>query len=402
MPKDYTYWVDKILSSKHFSSGNDARLLRYLVDATLHNRDLKETIIAMDVFDRGYTFHPGDDSVVRSSIYNLRKKLDVYYLDEGKNDPVRLRIPKGNYKVQFEEVEGRKPVQPSEKKKFNHVVYLIITGLLLVMIGTLISLYFRKVNKLSSLQNIDKENYFWGDFIRSQNSLLIVAGDYFMIEKIQPEDSTISYIRETDINNQQEFMEYLNAHPKLRDELKAFGLSYFGEEIPWCLNEILNVFQGYDKNISVKYSSEISFQDVRNNDIIFIGDFSTLGNLNLFLENTHYNFKLTPPGIVYLDADNDTLEQISIHNPPDEMFQNDYALVTKFRSYEDNLMMMFLSFSPFGKSEALYKLTEESFPEELKTIQQPLPAYWDLLIKVSGIESSGFYYDIVHFDAITP
>ena len=85
IPEDYTKWVDKILASKHFTSGNDARLLRYLTDATNEGKDLKETTIAMEVFERDSRFHPGEDSVVRSSIYNLRKKLDVYYLDEGRD-----------------------------------------------------------------------------------------------------------------------------------------------------------------------------------------------------------------------------------------------------------------------------------------------------------------------------
>jgi len=400
MTKQYSYWIDKIVSSRHFSSGNDARLLRYLVDATTQDRDLKETIIAMEIFDRDATFHPGEDSVVRSSIYNLRKKLEIYYLDEGKNDTVRLRIPKGKYKVMIEDVKPGESGITSTKRKFYHIPYLISLLLLAGILVFVLVLFIQNQRKVSDLQVMDIQNYFWGDIIQSKNPLLLVAGDYFMIEKIQPEDSTISYIRETEINNQQEFLDYLNSKPHLRNQLKAFGLSYFGEEIPWCLNEILKVFQGYDKNISIKYSSEVTFQDVRTNDIIFIGDFSTLGNLNLFLENTHYTYNLRPPTIVYLDDNKDTLERISIRNPQDEVFQNDYALVSKFRSYENKYMLLFLSFSPFGKSEALYKLTEESFPKELKSMQDPLPTYWDMLIKVSGIESSGFYYEIVHFDAI--
>ena len=66
-------------------------------------------------------------------------------------------------------------------------------------------------------------------------------------------------------------------------------------------------------------------------------------------------------------------------------------------------MLFFLSFAPFGKSEAIYQLTTGNvFFEELNIRLDPLPEHWDILIKVSGIESSGFYYDIVHFDAITP
>ena len=77
--------------------------MRYLADATIQNRVLKETVIAIDVFNRDSSFDPGDSSIVRSSIFNLRKKLDAYYLTEGSDDSIYISIPKGSYRVVFQE-----------------------------------------------------------------------------------------------------------------------------------------------------------------------------------------------------------------------------------------------------------------------------------------------------------
>ena len=94
----------------------------------------------------------------------------------------------------------------------------------------------------------------------------------------------------------------------------------------------------------------------------------------------------------------DTTEFISIQKKDHTAFQNDYVLISKIPGSGDMVLMFILSFASFGKSDAMYKLTEPDFPQELNELIDPLPEYWELLIRVSGIERSGFYYEISHFD----
>jgi TolB-like protein/Tfp pilus assembly protein PilF len=90
-----------------------ARLLRYLVDESLADRadSLKESVIAIAVFDRGSDYDPQLDSVVRVHIGRLRLRLLEYYSTHDAS--VRIEIPKGNYAPIFtfaeqheKEVEG--------------------------------------------------------------------------------------------------------------------------------------------------------------------------------------------------------------------------------------------------------------------------------------------------------
>jgi two-component SAPR family response regulator len=90
---DNNYWLKKLSESRFFTSDKDVELLRYLLRSTHEGKDLKETIIAIDFFGKDASFDPGSDSIVRSNIYNLRKKLESYYLDLGANDTVRFFIP---------------------------------------------------------------------------------------------------------------------------------------------------------------------------------------------------------------------------------------------------------------------------------------------------------------------
>ena len=116
---NYKVWIDKVCECKVFTSPSGVRLFRYLAEATLNDNVLKETVIAIDVFNRDPSFNPGDNSLVRSSIYNLRKKLDAYYLSEGKEDLIRISIPKGSYHLDFQEnqIEGAINGRVLDKKR---------------------------------------------------------------------------------------------------------------------------------------------------------------------------------------------------------------------------------------------------------------------------------------------
>ena len=396
---DIGIWIEKICSSRVFTSPTDARLLRFLVNSTLEGLVLKETVIAVEIFNRDPSYNPGDDSIVRSSIYNLRKKLDTYYLDEGKSDKIRVTIPKGSYQVVFEEVKD--DLTPGKNKVFTNRIKTSGTLFVILFIAALLFIYFiifPKNNKSTEF-NIG-DNYLWSGIMTSEKPLLIVLGDYFMMERIQPGDSSHSFVRIPEVNNPEDFINYRDKNPEIRDQMKAFGMSYFGEEIPWGLLKILEVFKGSSRMINVKYSSELTPGDMRGNDIIFFGDFSTLNILKSFLTHTHYRYNLTPPTVFYSENYTDTTETIFITNPLASDFQNDYAVVSKIRGYEGNIILLFLSFSPFGKTEAVNKLTDPSFPEELKKISAGEPDYWDMLLKVSGLGTSGFYYEILRFESI--
>lgn len=396
---EYGIWIDKICNSRVFTSPTDSRLLRYLVNSTLEGMVLKETVIAVEIFNRDPSYNPGDDSIVRSSIYNLRKKLKTYYLEEGKSDKIRISIPKGSYQVVFEDVKREALPGKSRILIQRITIFKVLIILLFIVSSLFIYLFFSQKDDMG-VKNKISENYLWSGLISNDKPLLIVLGDYFMMERIQPGDSSHSLIRDSEVNTPEDFISYRDKNPEIRDQMKAFGMSYFGEEIPWGLMKIFEVFKGSPREINVKYSSELSPGDMRGNDIIFFGDFSTLLIMKSFLSHTHYRFNLTPPAIYYSENYTDTTETIYIANPLVSDFQNDYAIVAKIKGYEGNTIMLFLSFSPFGKTEAVNKLTDVAFLNELKEISDDQPDYWDLLLKVSGLGTSGFYYEILRFGSL--
>lgn len=94
--------LDTIFASEDFVSAPKMRsLLRYLVDATLAGdaERLKGYTIGVDVFERSAEFDPGTDPIVRVQAGRLRKLLETYYRTSGRDDPVRIEIPRGGYTV---------------------------------------------------------------------------------------------------------------------------------------------------------------------------------------------------------------------------------------------------------------------------------------------------------------
>src|SRR5262249_22445987 len=105
-PAEVRSYCAKILAGTTFADAPRlSRLLRYLVDCTLDGRQdsLKEYVIGVDVFERPPDFDPKLDSIVRVQVGRLRMKLGEYYESEGREDRLRIEIPKRSYAAVFQE-----------------------------------------------------------------------------------------------------------------------------------------------------------------------------------------------------------------------------------------------------------------------------------------------------------
>src|ERR1039457_7643018 len=92
--------LNRVLASDGFSRNERlARFLRFVVEQHLEGKDaeIKESVIAVEVFGRGPDHDPRQDSIVRTEAARLRARLGEYYLGEGKNDALVIELPKGGY-----------------------------------------------------------------------------------------------------------------------------------------------------------------------------------------------------------------------------------------------------------------------------------------------------------------
>src|SRR5215813_210696 len=105
--------LERVLASPGFA--RNARLsgfLRFVVEGHLADKDheLKESVIAVEVFGRSTDFDSRPDPVVRTEAVRLRTRLSDYYLKEGRADALVIELPKGGYVPRFREIAREQPV----------------------------------------------------------------------------------------------------------------------------------------------------------------------------------------------------------------------------------------------------------------------------------------------------
>jgi len=114
--------LQRLLASPAFADAPRLRsLLAFLVEQTIcgHAEEIKESVIAVEVFGRAPDFDPRADSVVRVQVRNLRAKLRAYYDQEGRDDAVRFDLPSGSYVPVFEASQPPSATAPAVR----HVVF---------------------------------------------------------------------------------------------------------------------------------------------------------------------------------------------------------------------------------------------------------------------------------------
>ena len=94
--------LQRILGSRDFvASDRNRRFLRHIVECTLRGETARGYEIGTLVLGRPRTFNPTSDPIVRIEAGKLRRDLETYYLKSGKQDPIRITVPRGGYRTAF-------------------------------------------------------------------------------------------------------------------------------------------------------------------------------------------------------------------------------------------------------------------------------------------------------------
>jgi hypothetical protein len=179
--------LERVVRSDTFSkSPRLATLLKHICERTWAGQadELSEQQIGIHFFHRPPGFNAGEDAIVRGTARHLRKRLDLYYESEGKQNPARISVPKGGYVARFEEV-SQPPAEsvlattevshePAESHGSRHPPLWLIAALVLLVIGG-IGLWRHIHNKQSN--QADGPLILWKTIFQPNRRTVIVAGD---------------------------------------------------------------------------------------------------------------------------------------------------------------------------------------------------------------------------------
>ena len=99
-------------------SGRCKRFLNYIVEQTLsgHASQLKERTIGISVFDRANDYDTGDDSIVRVTANEVRKRIGQFYQESPQSHLVQIDLPRGSYVPEFRiQLSRQLGIQPSQQ-----------------------------------------------------------------------------------------------------------------------------------------------------------------------------------------------------------------------------------------------------------------------------------------------
>ena len=130
------------------------QILKYLIEEEKKGKNVKSLTIAIDLLNA--KDHKGgkiQDSYIRSKVFSLRKDLDIFYLSEGMNFPLKIGIPKGKYKVNLISNNTKTLVQIKSKIKRNNRLLKLSSIFSILLLLTTIYLCILLKTKHTNLDN---------------------------------------------------------------------------------------------------------------------------------------------------------------------------------------------------------------------------------------------------------
>jgi len=403
--------LQRVLQSRHFKdSAIYTNLLLYLVESTLSNSIPKEITIAIDVFGKDTSFNSNKDSTVRYHVHMLRKKLDSYYKNEGKADEIRLVIPKGHYEIKF--VASKIQDFPKSNQVISFFKRWEIVAILLLL-SLNIYLVYRQIhsNRISSVSHtlnfVDSKDKIWGPFFENGYPVSIILGDDFLMDEYCPEFKRYRQIRDWEIHSENDLYDFLIQYPKANLwQSEITGIPFGGAS---NLMDILPIVYQFQNKLSLKRSATLSLDEIRDHNIIYIGEFYNLRVLKKVIYQTPIRFQYHPDERLFIiGEDSDTLKTFLRIEAPYEQnnkYNVDYSLLIKMPGFTNENFMFIVGFGYGGRLERTKMLGDSELRagliEEIREINTHVPEYFITVFEVKSIERTGFTNEIKYFKELS-
>lgn len=376
--------LDRIESSKALgSSSTYARLLRFLVECTLSNTVPKEQSIAAHLF--GSNSAKTDTSKIRVYVFHLRKKLTQYFENDGRDEKYILNIPKGGYRVVFNENnEGQAETLTAQESSKKITALWPIIGLIAASLLVHTYLFYQQKEVP---ENVIIKSALWDYFAYDEKPLQIVLGDLIVFSEVDAENDEVSNIRLPEINTTQQYEEYKELPENAHRNLIELSYTHLSKGSAEWISSLTKLFHP-TREFSIEYSSRVEAKDMHDYNIVYIGMQKTAGILNKYFEKSTIDFDISKPEEYRLNDD-----ILTPMGDPDNT-HTDYGFIAKYPGPNDNAIIMFSGLWDSAASEALRTLTIATKMAELENYMISelghVPDYFEMLIEVNGVDRIGF------------
>jgi hypothetical protein len=288
-----------------------ANFLLYVCDRALSGRteEISEHQIGVHVFGRRPGYNPSEDNIVRSYARQLRQRLDHYFETEGKQEELRLSIPRGKYVPHFEpNVPSQPPLQGGEETaevrpapvhsealptpRFSTAVRFwrigfAVAGLVLLACGVLAWTF----SQHRATASADTSHPLWAQiFDKSRQTLLVPADDGIVMiqnlthhsvnlaEYIGRDYVSIKSPHNIDAQNMADLDQ--QRYTSMADLDTVLKFSRLPEAVP--------------ERFRVRYARELRMEDLKDSNAILIGSSFSNPWVELFQKSLNFEFEYQP------------------------------------------------------------------------------------------------------------
>lgn len=312
-----------ILSNSMKKSPASVTLLKFLVQCTIDNVDVKESVIGLHLVGNKYNSEKSN-ARIRVSVYHLRKKLEQYYKEEGAGAPWRLHIEKGQYGVSvvYTSKETLKPIVGVSGYK-----NLLIISLLMVLGVVVFKPYLNRVPRL------------WKGFFNNSKNTTLYVGDAFGYSAVTTTGHW-GWQRDYSINSLKELYQLLDTTEIDKSKIKPASYAYITMMGVDAAVHFTRYFSQYNQTFGVRKASDATVSDIKDENVIYAGPIKTN---NLFIQlfvadNQSFSYK---NNTLYYNRDKH-VEFIS------DAQTREYAVVSRSKRTADTEQWFFFSDHDIG------------------------------------------------------
>lgn len=379
-------FLHQVCNHKYFKkSPRNVRLLNFLVEQAIARVDVKEHVIGLELFENSYDPEKNDGKV-RVYMFNLRKKLQEYYESDGKEDALFFEIKKGQYNLNFVDRKIE------ETKKDSLIVKIVKKTSVTQKIVSVVLLSLAIAFFISFLKP-EKEKYCWNSFFESNAKNICVVSDHFVVsEKENTGGWVSSYI--SGINNDSDLMEY--AHKRSDKVFQSADYSLLTKMAPLSIHQLTKWFIANKSDFLVRLESEFGYDEARENNILFIGQFKTMNASKSFFLNNSKHFSVFKDGFKYVNGEGEKFYTTRL----EESQRTEYAMVS-FMKLENGKNALFLtSNNDIGTIATVRNFTDYAWLKEFYDSMPEECTYFNALFEVSGMVRTDMSCKLVQFEVL--
>ncbi|MBI2417929.1 MAG: hypothetical protein HYV28_08505 [Ignavibacteriales bacterium] len=388
-----------IIESPEFKDSNRLKeILTYLVHESIKGNKPKEISIALDVLGKGKDFDSKSDSIVRVYVNNLRNKLDTYY----KTVPpqavhYRIIIPKGSYELDFIAIEEQKKAKVTVRE-------VAITAVIVILISVIVFMKLVNTgNESSALVN----HPLLKDFITAKNKpTLVVLGDFFFMNDLEKGLTFHNNVRNFKINNIDDFLKVAKSDDTFNKRFSPARYTYLRPSATLGLIKLLPYLNVSEKAYEIKLASQLTAEDFKSFNVIFIGQAKSLFIIQLFIENYGIKFDLNTSSISLKTRETDSMQTYTSSQIMGGKYENDFSMIIRGTTSQGADFLFLMGFSEIGVLGAVNAITDPKtigvMQIELNRIHNHKKNNFSVIFETEGMNQTIFKSSFKHLFPLLP